>query len=161
LAQPSSPQGWRRSTKSLNPAPLNAGAALPPPSIKKCAVAARVYRCAAGRVRLCPRDPTNAPTSASSPIHPFCQPKRRSRHRFDGSCRGRSADGVGDRKRSIVRSPVAVARRLASDAVNLSPKPAEILQQIYLNFLTCFASRHCVSANGPNNYIWRRAFLAR
>jgi hypothetical protein len=43
------------SSKPLNPAPRNVDAALPLPSINQvCVVAARVYRRAAGRVRLCP-----------------------------------------------------------------------------------------------------------
>lgn len=69
--------------------------------------------------------------------------------------------GAEDRKRNIVRSSVAVARRLEPDAVDVSDELVEVLQQIYLNFLTCFPGWHCVSSNGPTNYIWSRAFYVR
>ena len=48
--------------------------------------------------------------------------------------------GAEDRKRNIVLSSVAVADRLEPDTVDVSDELIEVLQQIYLNFLTCFSS---------------------
>ncbi len=52
-------------------------------------------------------------------------------------------------------------RGLEPDAVDVSDELVEVLQQIYLNFLTCFSGSHNVSSNGPTNYIWSRAFYVR
>lgn len=101
-------------------------------------------------------------TPALLTTYSFAKGRRKSRISLqDRSCRGDQLTGAGDRKRNIARSSVAVGHRLEPDAADASDELIEVLQQIYLIFLTCLSAWHYVSSHGPTKYIWSRAFYVR